>query len=81
MVLAGHMDGRLRVYDSENGRVLWEVDTTQDWPTVSGASAHGGSFGGGAGPLMVGRQLIAVSGYGIYFHMPGNVLLVFAPEP
>jgi polyvinyl alcohol dehydrogenase (cytochrome) len=78
MVLAGHMDGRLRVYDSANGRVLWEVDTTQDWPTVSGASAHGGSFGGGAGPLLVDGELIAVSGYGIYFHMPGNVLLVFS---
>lgn len=80
MVLAGHMDGRLRIYDSGNGRVLWEVDTTQDWPTVSGATAHGGSFGGGAGPLVVGGQLIAVSGYGIYFHMPGNVLLVFSVD-
>lgn len=80
-VLAGHMDGRLRAYDSTTGRVVWEIDTTREWPTVSGETARGGSFGGGAGPLVVNGRLYAVSGYGLYFHMPGNVLLVFAPRP
>ena len=79
-VLAGHMDGRLRAYDSASGKVLWEVDTTRDWPTVSGETAHGGSFGGGAGPMIVNGKVFASSGYGLYFHMPGNVLLVFAPR-
>jgi polyvinyl alcohol dehydrogenase (cytochrome) len=79
-VLAGHMDGRLRAYESATGRVLWEVDTTRMWATVSGATAQGGSFGGGAGPMVVGGNLIAVSGYGIYAHMPGNVLLVFGKK-
>ena len=77
-VLAGHMDGHLRAYDSASGRILWDVDTTQEWKTVSGATARGGSFGGGAGPMVVGGKVFAVSGYGMYFHMPGNVLLVFA---
>src|ERR1700704_4416009 len=27
-VFAGHMDGRLRAYDSNSGRVLWQYDTT-----------------------------------------------------
>jgi polyvinyl alcohol dehydrogenase (cytochrome) len=80
-VLAGHMDGRLRAYDSASGKVLWEVDTTQPWKTVSGEVAHGGSFGGGAGPMIVHGKVFAASGYGLYFHMPGNVLLVFAPRP
>ncbi len=37
-VLAGHMDGHLRAYDSASGRILWDVDTTQEWKTVSGAT-------------------------------------------
>jgi polyvinyl alcohol dehydrogenase (cytochrome) len=79
-VFAGHMDGRLRAYDSASGKVLWQVDTTQPWTTVSGEVARGGSFGGGAGPMIVHGKLFAASGYGLYFHMPGNVLLVFAPR-
>jgi polyvinyl alcohol dehydrogenase (cytochrome) len=79
-VLAGHMDGRLRAYDAATGKVVWEVDTTQEWKTVSGEVAHGGSFGGGAGPMIVHGKVFAASGYGLYFHMPGNVLLVFAPR-
>jgi polyvinyl alcohol dehydrogenase (cytochrome) len=79
-VLAGHMDGRLRAYDTASGKVVWEVDTTQEWKTVSGELARGGSFGGGAGPMIVHGKVFAASGYGLYFHMPGNVLLVFAPR-
>jgi polyvinyl alcohol dehydrogenase (cytochrome) len=79
-VLAGHMDGRLRAYDAVTGKVVWDVDTTQEWKTVSGEVARGGSFGGGAGPMVVNGKVFAASGYGLYFHMPGNVLLVFAPR-
>ncbi|MGI9245757.1 MAG: PQQ-binding-like beta-propeller repeat protein, partial [Steroidobacteraceae bacterium] len=79
-VLAGHMDGRLRAYDAASGKVVWEVDTTQEWKTVSGEVARGGSFGGGAGAVVANGKLFAASGYGLYFHMPGNVLLAFAPR-
>jgi polyvinyl alcohol dehydrogenase (cytochrome) len=79
-VVAGHMDGRLRAYEAATGRVLWQVDTTQPWHTVSGDEARGGSFGGGAGPMIVNGKVFAASGYGIYFHQPGNVLLVFSPD-
>ncbi|MBM4217551.1 MAG: hypothetical protein FJ178_06875, partial [Gammaproteobacteria bacterium] len=80
-VLAGHMDGRLRAYDSVTGRVIWEYDTTREVVTVDGSKASGGSFGGGAGPVVQDGMLFAASGYGTYFHMPGNVLLVFGlPE-
>jgi len=77
LVFAGHMDGRLRAYDSATGQVLWEVDTDHEWDTLSGETAHGGSFGGGSGPMVVNGRVYANSGYGLYFHMPGNVLLVF----
>jgi polyvinyl alcohol dehydrogenase (cytochrome) len=76
VVFAGHMDGRLRAYDGATGAVLKEFDTTKDYRTVSGATAHGGSFGG-AGAAVRDGYLVVNSGYGIYFHMPGNVLLAF----
>lgn len=79
VVFAGHMDGRLRAYDSANGKVLWEFDSTQTVPTVSGVTAHGGSFGG-AGAAIRDGYLVVSSGYGMYFHMPGGVLLVFSAE-
>ena len=80
VVFAGHMDGRLRAYDSKTGEVLWEFDTYRDFETVSGEIAHGGSFGGGSGPIIANGRVYANSGYGIYFHMPGNVLMVFDIE-
>lgn len=77
VVFAGHMDGRLRAYDAGNGSVLWEYDTYREFETISGEIARGGSFGGGSGPIIANGRVYANSGYGLYFHMPGNVLLMF----
>lgn len=79
-VFSGHMDGMFRAYDSANGKVLFEFDSTKPVKTVNGTMAHGGSFGG-AGPAVRNGHVVVNSGYGLYFHMPGNVLLVFAPAP
>jgi polyvinyl alcohol dehydrogenase (cytochrome) len=76
-VLSGHLDGRLRAYAAADGRVIWEFDAWRDFATLSGEPARGGSFSGAGGPMVVNGRLYANSGYGIYFHMPGNVLLVF----
>jgi polyvinyl alcohol dehydrogenase (cytochrome) len=78
IVLAGHMDGFLRAYDSTSGKVIWTYDATAQVKTVSGSMAHGGSFGG-PGPVVRDGYLLVNSGYGMYFHMPGNVLLAFGP--
>lgn len=78
-VFAGHMDGRVRAYDSATGKVLWEYDSTAEVKTTSGANAHGGSVGGG-GPMVVDGTVYINSGYGIYWHMPGNVLLAFSAD-
>ena len=75
-VIAGHMDGRLRIYSAESGEVLWETNTLQDYATVSGETARGGSFGG-PGPMVAHGMLYTNSGYGLYGHLPGNVLLAF----
>jgi len=78
-VLAGAMDGHLRAYDSRDGRVLWDFDTAVTYTTLNGEQAHGGSIGGATGPVLSDGMLYVNSGYGIYFHMPGNVLLAFGP--
>lgn len=80
VVFAGHMDGRLRAYDGATGKVLWEFDSTQPVKTVSGSTARGGSFGG-AGAVIRKGYLAVNSGYGMYFHMPGGLLLVFSATP
>ncbi|TDG15329.1 dehydrogenase [Seongchinamella unica] len=76
-VLGGAMDGRLRAYRAADGKVLWDIDTAVEYDTLGGTRARGGSFGGGTGPVLKGRRLYVNSGYGIYFHMPGNVLLAY----
>jgi polyvinyl alcohol dehydrogenase (cytochrome) len=76
LVFAGHMDGRFRAYDAGSGKVLFEFDSRQEVETVSGARARGGSFGGGGAAVRDG-YVVVNSGYGLYFHMPGNVLLAF----
>ena len=61
------------------GQVLWEFDTTAPVDAVNGLTARGGGMSGG-GPAVGDGHLVVNSGYGLYFHEPGNALLVFAPE-
>jgi polyvinyl alcohol dehydrogenase (cytochrome) len=77
VIFAGHMDGRVRAYGTEDGKVLWSFDTSQPLPTLSGKPGQGGSIGGG-GPVVHDGMMYVNSGYGLYFHMPGNVLAAFS---
>jgi polyvinyl alcohol dehydrogenase (cytochrome) len=77
-VIAGHFDGRLRIYSSEDGKMLWELNTLREFDTVSGEKGRGGSFSGG-GPVVANGMIYVNSGYGMYMHMPGNVLLAIGP--
>lgn len=77
VIFAGHLDGRFRAYDSATGNVTWEFDAWREFDTLSGETARGGSFSGASGPVIVDGMVYASSGYGIYFHMAGNVLLAF----
>lgn len=77
VVFAGHLDGQFRAYDAATGKVLWSVDTTLPVKTITGVEAHGGGMSGPGAAIGQG-YVVVNSGYGLYYHMPGNVLLVFA---
>ena len=78
-VIAGHLDGKIRGYDKENGEVIWSFNALKEFESVSGAPAKGGGVSG-SGPVVRNGYLAINSGYGIYYHMPGNALLVFSIE-
>lgn len=77
LVIAGYVDGWLRIYDAATGRVLWRYHTTEPLRTVGGGLTRGGSMGGDTGLLVYHHLLIAVSGYDFCNKMPGDALLVF----
>jgi polyvinyl alcohol dehydrogenase (cytochrome) len=78
-VFSGSMDGHLRAYSSEDGRVLWDFNTIREYTTVNGSKARGGAMDG-PGPVIVNGQVFVTSGYARFGGAPGNVLLVFGAE-
>ncbi len=78
VVFSGSMDGHLRAYSAEEGRILWDFDTVREFETVNGVRASGGSLSG-PGAVVVGGMVFVNSGYRSGA-MPGNVLLAFAPD-
>ncbi len=78
-VFAGARDGTLRAYSTGDGEVLWEYNTMQEYETVNGVRAKGGSIGG-HGPAIVGGMLFMGSGYNLVTAAPGNVLIAFGVE-
>jgi len=79
VVFSGGLDGHLRAYSIDDGRILWDVDTMTDCKTVNQVKAHGGSLDG-PGPVIVEGILYVNSGYAFVGSAPGNVLLAFSVE-
>jgi polyvinyl alcohol dehydrogenase (cytochrome) len=77
VIFSGSVDGHLRAYAIATGKVLWDTSTAQQFQTVNGTTAHGGSMDA-AGPAVVDGTLFVNSGYGQWGGMPGNVLLAFS---
>ena len=78
-MFSGSLDGHLRAFSTEDGRVLWDVDTAKAYTTVNGVRAKGGSLDG-AGAVIVGGMVLVNSGYPRFGGMPGNVLLAFGVD-
>jgi polyvinyl alcohol dehydrogenase (cytochrome) len=79
VVFSGSVDGHIRGYAAEDGRVLWDFDTARDFDTVNGVPGHGGSIDG-PGAVVVKGMVYVNSGYSRQSGMPGNVLLAFRAE-
>lgn len=77
VVFSGSLDGHLRAYSSATGEILWDIATEQEFATLNGKRAHGGSLDA-AGPAVVDGMVFVNSGYGQWGGMPGNVLLAFS---
>src|SRR6202453_1236487 len=79
IVFSGGLDGHLRAYAAKTGEIIWDVDTMQEYQTVTGAPAHGGSLRG-PGAVVAGGMLYVNSGYANYGTAPGNVMVAFSVE-
>jgi polyvinyl alcohol dehydrogenase (cytochrome) len=74
----GSWDGHIRAYETKTGKIIWDFDTVQDFQTVNGVKARGGSINSMA-PVVAGGVLYITSGYSGN-GMPGNVLLAFSAD-
>jgi len=79
VVFSGGLDGHLRAYSTLDGKIIWDVDTHQQYKTVNGVSATGGALDG-PGAVIAGGMLYVNSGYPNWGGAPGNVLLAFAVD-
>lgn len=80
VVFSGSQDGHLRAYASTDGKLIWDFDTAQSFPTVNGVPAVGGSLDNGGATVASGMVYVN-SGYGRITGQPGNLLLAFARAP
>jgi len=79
VVFSGSLDGHFRAYDSATGKVLLDVNTTDEYDTVNDVPARGGSLNG-PGAAIAGGMVFVNSGYSSLGFMPGNVLLAFSVD-
>jgi polyvinyl alcohol dehydrogenase (cytochrome) len=80
VVFSGGWDGILRALSVADGKIIWQYDTIQDFKTVNGVAAKGGSMGA-AGPVVAGGIVFVPSGYvGVRQGIPGNVLLALSVQ-
>jgi polyvinyl alcohol dehydrogenase (cytochrome) len=56
VVFAGNQDGTVRAYASGMGSIVWTFNMLQDFQTVNGVAARGGSMGA-PGPTVAGGRL------------------------
>ena len=77
VVFSGSVDGHLRAYSTDDGRIMWNENTARDYVTVNGVKGHGGGING-PGPVVAGGVVYVNSGYPGAGGGAGNVLLAFS---
>jgi polyvinyl alcohol dehydrogenase (cytochrome) len=79
-VFGGGYDGIVRAISTKDGELVWQFNMMQDFKTVNGVVAKGGSMGS-AGPVVAGGTVFVPSGYTFGERgTPGNALLAFSAE-
>ena len=79
IVFSGGVDGHLRAYAADTGRIVWDIDTVGPYRTINGVAGQGGSLDG-PGAVVVDGTLYVGSGYALFGGMPGNVLLAYSVD-
>jgi polyvinyl alcohol dehydrogenase (cytochrome) len=79
VVFAGAVDGHIRAYSTQIGRILWDYNTAHAYRALNRVLARGGSIDS-AGPVVAAGKLFVVSGYPLWGGQPGNVLLEFSVD-
>ena len=79
VAFSGGMDGHLRAYATQDGKIIWDVDTKQEYKTVNGVVGTGGALDG-PGAVIAGGLLYVNSGYAVWGGGPGNVLLAYSVD-
>jgi polyvinyl alcohol dehydrogenase (cytochrome) len=76
-VLAGSLDGFLRVFNAATGELLFQYDTARSYDTINGIPASGGAIDN-ASIVAANGYVFLNSGYGLLGNQtPGNVFLAF----
>lgn len=79
-VFSGSVDGHLRAYATDTGKIIWDFDTVREFKTVNGISGHGGAIDV-AGPVVANGMVYVLSGYRSRGALAGNVLIAFSVQP
>ena len=75
MVFAGFWDGFLRIYATDDGRLLREINTAAEFPAVNGV-ASGGQVSGY--PVTIGKDALYINSGASSIMKSGNALLVYS---
>ena len=78
IIFSGALDGHIRAYTAEDGKLIWDFNTLREFQTVNGVKANGGALNG-TGPVVVNGMVFVNSGYDHFGTITGNVLLAFGP--
>jgi polyvinyl alcohol dehydrogenase (cytochrome) len=84
VVFSGTLDGWMRAYDANTGKIVWSFSTTaQTYDTVNGVMNHPGGSIDGMGPTVAHGMVYFMSGFNGAARVGGNgnnVLLAFSVD-
>ncbi|MDB5395784.1 MAG: hypothetical protein JWM91_3290 [Rhodospirillales bacterium] len=79
-VFSGALDGHLRAYSTETGKIIWNFDTAKSYDAVNGGLARGGSLDGGAQTIANGVLYVTSGSHTANSPHPGNALLALTVD-